>query len=223
MSWTGLPWSEIGDISLLTLQITLAATLAGSLLGVPLGAAIGLRARPTPSLFRILLYTLYSLPPVLAGLLGYLLLSRQGPLGWMGLLFTPTAIVIVEVFLIAPLIAGLTIAALAEIPQNVREAVRASGAPTWLRHWVLVKEARLGIMAAIMVGMGRSLAEVAGALIVGGNVRHETRTLGTAILQATGSGDFALALLLGAILLLIALITVLALIRIQAANAEGRV
>lgn len=215
-------WGEVAEIAWLTVKITLAATLLGALVGVPLGAAVGLRARPAAALVRVLLYTLYSLPPVLAGLLGYLLLSRQGPLGALGLLFTPAAIVVVEVLLAAPLIAGLTIAALAEVPPNVREAVRASGAPAWLRQWTLVKEARFGILAGVMVGMGRCLAEVAGALIVGGNVRHETRTLGTAILQATDQGDFGLALALGAVLLAVALLTVLALIRLQAAHAEGR-
>lgn len=217
-----MTWGEVAEITWLTLRVALAATLLGSLVGVPLGAAIGLRSRPTAALFRVLLYTLYSLPPVLAGLLGYLLLGREGPLGGLRLLFTPTAIVLVEALLAAPLVAGLTIAALAEVPPNVREAVRASGAAAWLRQWTLLKEARFGILAGVMVGMGRALAEVAGALMVGGNVRGETRTLGTAILQATGQGDFGLALALGGVLLLLALFTVLALVRLQAANVEGR-
>lgn len=217
-----IPWSEVASIAWLTVQITVASTLVGALIGVPVGAAIGLRARPTATLFRVLVYTLYSLPPVVAGLLGYLLLSRSGPLGALGLLFTPTAIVVVEVMLTAPLIAGLTIAALAEVPANVREAVRASGAGNALRQWTLVKEARFGILAGVMVGAGRSLAEVAGALIVGGNIRHETRTLGTAILQVVGQGEFGFALALGAVLLVLALLSVVALARLQSLNMEGR-
>lgn len=210
-----LPWGEVADVTLLTLRVTVAATAVGAFVGVPLGCAIGLRARPTDALFRILLYTLYSLPPVIAGLLGYLLLSRAGPLGRFELLFTPTAIVIVEAFLATPLIAGLTVAALAEVPRNVREAVRATGAAPTFAAWTLVREARHGILAGVMVGFGRALAEVAGALLVGGNVRGETRTLGTAILQSTNQGDFDLALGLGAVLLSLALVTVLALVRLQ--------
>jgi tungstate transport system permease protein len=215
-------WPEVAEISLLTLRVTFLATLVGSLVGVPLGVAIGLRARPTLALFRILLYTLYSLPPVIAGLLGYLLLTRTGPLGPLGLLFTPTALVLVESFLATPLIAGLTIAAIVEVPPNVREAVRAAGASPLRAQWTLIKEARLGILAGVMVGWGRALAEVAGAMIVGGNIRHETRTLGTAILQVTGQGDFSLALVLGGVLLAIALATVVVLIRLQTLNAGGR-
>lgn len=217
-----VPAREVAEISLLTLQVTLAATGIGALVGVPSGCAIGLRARPTEALFRVLVYTLYSLPPIVAGLLGYLLLSRQGPLGALGLLFTPTAIVLVEALLTAPLIAGLTVAALAEVPAPVREAVRASGAGALLAQWTLVREARFGILAGVMVGMGRALAEVAGALLVGGNVRHETRTLGTAILQSVGQGDFTFALVLAGVLLLMALATVLALAKLQSANSEGR-
>lgn len=217
-----IAWTEVAEITWLTLRVTLAATAIGALVGVPLGAAIGLRARPAAALFRILVYTLYGLPPVIAGLLGYMLLSRAGPLGALELLFTPAAIVIVEAILATPLIAGLTIAALAEVPPNVREAVRASGAAPWLRQWTLVREARFGILAGVMVGFGRALAEVAGALLVGGNARHETRTLGTAILQQASMGDFSAALALGAVLLALALATVLVLARLQAANAEAR-
>lgn len=218
----GVPWAEVAEITWLTLRVTAAATLVAALVGIPLGAAIGLRSRPTAALFRILVDTLYSLPPVIAGLLGYLLLSRNGPLGELRLLFTPTAIVIVEAVLATPLIAGLTIAALAEVPANVREAVRASGASTTLRQWTLVREARFGILAGVMVGFGRALAEVAGALLVGDTSRHETRTLGTAILQHTTQGDFAFALVLGAILLALALVTVVVLVRLQTANVRGR-
>src|SRR4051812_13916295 len=129
--------ADLAGITLLTLRVTLEATLAGAVVGVPVGALVGLRARRR-SLFRVMLYALYALPPVLAGLVGYLLLSRDGPLGSLRLLFTPTAIVVVEAMLAAPLVAGLTVAALAEVPQNVREAVRASGAGPLLAAWTLV-------------------------------------------------------------------------------------
>jgi tungstate transport system permease protein len=218
----GVPLGEVAEIAWLTVQIAFAATLLGALLGVPLGAALGLRARPTRHLLRALVYTLYALPPVLAGLVVYLALSASGPLGFLGLVFTPWAIVLAETLLAAPLIAGLTIAALAEVPAPVREAVRASGATPARAQWAILREARFGILAGVMVGMGRALAEVAAALLVGGNVRHETRTLGTAILQAVGQGDFGFALALGGVLLALALLTVLALVRLQRADAGGR-
>lgn len=217
-----VPVAEVAEIAWLTLQIALAATLLGTLLGVPLGAALGLRARPARGFLRALVYALYALPPVLAGLVVYLALSASGPLGFLGLVFTPWAIVLAETLLAAPLIAGLTIAALAEVPAPVREAVRASGATPLRARWAILREARFGILAGVMVGMGRALAEVAAALLVGGNVRHETRTLGTAILQAVGQGDFGFALALGGVLLALALATVLVLVRLQRAHAEGR-
>lgn len=209
-------WTEVGAITLLTFQIALSATLLGALVGIPVGAAVGLRRKPSTALVRIVVYTLYSLPPVLAGLLVYLLLSRSGPLGGLELLFTPGAIMLAEALLAAPLIAGLTIAALAEVPASVREAVRASGAAPVLAQATLLREARFGIVAGVMVGLGRALAEVAAALMVGGNVRHETRTLGTAIVQEVSQGDFGLALALGGVLLSLAAVTVFALMRLQA-------
>lgn len=217
-----VPWNEVVDIATLTLGISVAATLAGAAIGIPLGAALGTRPRHAHALFRTIIYTLYSLPPVVAGLAVYLLLGREGPLGALGLLFTPTAIVIAETLLAAPLIAGLTVAALADVPREVREAVHASGAPPTLARWTLVKEARIGIMAGVMVGMGRTLAEVAAALLVGGNVRHETRTLGTAILQEVNRGDYAFAFALAGVLLALALLTVVALARLQTIDAGGR-
>lgn len=197
------------------------ATVLGALIGIPLGASVGLRARPTARLFRIVLYTLYALPPVLAGLLGYLVLSRSGPLGGLDLLFTPTAIVLVETLLTTPIIAGLTVAALTEVPATVRDAVNASGASPARATLTIVSEARLGVTAGILVAFGRALAEVAGALMVGGNIRHETRTLGTSILQSTNQGDFGLAMALGGLLLGLALFTVLVVVRIQRVDRGG--
>ena len=214
--------TDVIEVVGLTLRVTLLGTLLATLVGVPLGALIGVRSGHARRLFRTLLYALYSLPPVIAGLLGYLLLARGGWLGRYHLLFTPNAIVLVEVMLGAPLIAGLTVAALADVPRNVREAVASSGAAPLRAGWTLVKEARFGILSAIMVGFGRSLAEVAGALLVGGNVEHETRTLGTAILQDVGQGDFTDALTLGALLLALAFVTVAILAALQARSEVAR-
>lgn len=217
---TTIPLAEVAGIVALTLQVTFLGTAIGACLGIPLGAWIGGRGGGRAFL-RTLIYTFYGLPPVVAGLVLYLLLSARGPLGGLGILFTPWAIVAAEVILTTPLIAGLTIAALAEVPASVREAVASMAPSRALHHWTLVKEARFGILAAIMVGFGRALAEVAGALIVGGNIRHETRTLGTAIVQEVGQGNFTFALVLAGILVGLALATFLVLARLQRAARGG--
>lgn len=214
-----VPWAEVAGVFSLTVQITVLATLVGAAIGVPLGAFIGLRRGVARSALRTIVFTFYGLPPVVAGLVLYLLLSRAGPLGFLGLLFTPWAIVLAEVLLAAPLIAGLTIAALAEVPPAVREAVRAAGASPALFRFTMIREARYGVLAAIMVGFGRALAEVAAALIVGGNIRHETRTLGTAIVQEVSQGNYAFALTLAALLLAVALVTFFALHKLQSTQA----
>jgi tungstate transport system permease protein len=212
--------AEVARLTWFTLEIAAASTLVGSALGVPLGALLG-RADRARTLLRSLVYGLYALPPVVAGLLVYVLLSRGGPLGALRLVFTPAAIVVAEALLAVPLVAGLTAAALADLPEPVRETVRASGAAWPLATWALVREARVAIVGGVMVGFGRALAEVAAALIVGGNVRGETQTLGTAILQQVNEGDFASAGALAAVLLALALVTMLALARVQRAEERA--
>ncbi len=218
----GIPLAELAEISAFTLQVAVTASILGAIIGVPLGAWVAARRGGGRALLRTAIYTLYGLPPVVAGLVLYLVLSASGPLGPLGLLFTPWAIIASETLLAIPLIAGLTIAALSDIPASVREAVRSAGAGPFFAQWTLVKEARLGVLAAIMVGFGRALSEVAGALIVGGNVRHETRTLGTAIVQEISQGEFAFALSLAGILVSLALVTFLALTRLHAAREVTR-
>jgi len=209
-------WNEVWGAAWLTLRVAAGATLLGALVGVPLGLALAQRRRGASRPFvRALVYALYGLPPVLAGLVVYLLLSRDGPLGFLGLLFTPAAMTLAEALLAAPLVAGVTLAAVAELPAPVLETVRASGAPPLLRARTLLREARAGVLAGVMVGFGRALAEVAAALIVGGNIRFETRTLGTAILQSVSEGDYSGAIALGGVLLALALLSFLVLARLQ--------
>ncbi|HVL48480.1 MAG TPA: ABC transporter permease [Candidatus Thermoplasmatota archaeon] len=215
-----IPPGEVASILALTVQVSAAGTLLGALVGVPAGLALAGRGAGRRAV-RAAVYALYALPPVVAGLLVYLALSASGPLGGLDLLFTPGAIVVAEAILAAPLIAGLTVAAVAEVPSNVREAIEAAGGSRFFAARALLCEARHGVAAAVMVGFGRALAEVAAALVVGGNIRHETRTLGTAILQEIGQGRFESALVLAAILLALALATVAALARLARAHPEA--
>lgn len=212
---------EVLEIAWLTVQVSALGTLLGALVGIPLGVRLALRPAGTRAFLRTLVTVLYGMPPVVAGLLLYLLLSRSGPLGALGWLFTPAALVIAQFVLAAPLITGLTLAAVHELPPSLREFVRASGVGPARAAWTLVLEARHGVIAAVMVGFGRAISEVAAALLVGGNIRHETRILGTAILQQTGQGDFSAALALGGVLLSLTLLTFLALSRLQNVKGDG--
>src|SRR5881628_2129017 len=183
-----IPLDELVNITLLTVAVTIGATALGSLLGIPLGVLLVLERFPGRGAIRTIVYALYAFPPIVAGVLLYLLLRREGPLGDLGLLFTPVAILLGETLLTTPLIAGLTVSAVAELP------------------------------AAVLVGYGRSLAEVAAALILGGNIRGETRTLGTAILLEVNQGDFEFALALSALILVQALFMAFLLRRLQRAE-----
>lgn len=216
-----IPWEEVVAITLLTVQVAALGTLAGALVGVPLGAWLALREDVARRALRVLVYALYGLPPVVAGLVLYLLLGGSGPLAFLGLLYTPWAIALGEFVLATPLVAGLTAAALGEVPASVREVVKSAGAAPATAALALAREAKAGILAGVMVAFGRALAEVAAAAMLGGNVRHETRTLGTAILQEVAQGRFGFALALGGVLLALALVTFYALHRLERATEEA--
>ncbi len=210
-----IPAEELVQIVLLTAEVTLGATLLGAVIGIPIGTMLGLSRLRGRGVVRSVVYSLYALPPVVAGLVLYLIVRREGPLGGFGLLFTPWSILLAETLLAIPLIAGLTIAAVADLPFELVEAIDAGGPTASQRFITLVSQARFGILSAVLVGYGRAVAEVAAALIVGGNIRGETRTLGTAILQEVGRGEFDFALALGGILIAQALATAFLLHRLQ--------
>ncbi|TLZ98873.1 MAG: ABC transporter permease subunit [Methanobacteriota archaeon] len=213
-----IPLDELVNITLLTVAVTIGATALGSLLGIPLGLLLVLERFPGRGAIRTIVYALYAFPPIVAGVLLYLLLRREGPLGDLGLLFTPVAILLGETLLTTPLIAGLTVSAVAELPPEVIEIVDSGGPSLRQRAIALLREARFGVTAAVLVGYGRSLAEVAAALILGGNIRGETRTLGTAILLEVNQGDFEFALALSALILAQALFMAFLLRRLQRAE-----
>src|SRR5881409_2989381 len=161
-----IPLDELVNITMLTVAVTVGATALGSLLGIPLGVLLVLERFPGRGAIRTIVYALYAFPPIVAGVLLYLLLRREGPLGDLGLLFTPVAILLGETLLTTPLIAGLTVSAVAELPPEVVEIVDSVGPSLPQRAMALLREAGFGVTAAVLVGYGRSLAEVAAALFM---------------------------------------------------------
>lgn len=189
----------------LTLRVTGGALLLATLIGLPLGAALGLRDRvPAGGCLLPIIYTGMGLPPVVVGLFVYLLLSNRGPLGGLGWLFTPTAMVVAQTIIALPLIIGLTLTALRSIDPTVKLQVRSLGATRAQLAWTMLLEARLGVLAAVIAAFGGIISEVGAVMLVGGNIEGQTRVLTTAIVLETRRGNFALALALGIILLALA-------------------
>ena len=189
----------------LTLRVTGGALVLATLIGLPLGAALGLRDRvPAGGCLLPIIYTGMGLPPVVVGLFVYLLLSNRGPLGGLGWLFTPTAMVVAQTIIALPLIIGLTLTALRSIDPTVKLQVRSLGATRAQLAWTMMLEARLGVLAAVIAAFGGIISEVGAVMLVGGNIEGQTRVLTTAIVLETRRGNFALALALGIILLALA-------------------
>jgi tungstate transport system permease protein len=197
---TGLDPRLYGIIAL-SLQVSLSAVLIAAVLGLPLGAAVALFRFPGRGLLVILLNALMGLPPVVAGLLVYLTLSRAGPLGSFGLLFTPTAMVVAQCLLVLPIIAALTRQVIEDLWAEYREQLRSLGAGPGRALPTLLWDARLGLVTVVLAGFGRASAEVGAVLIVGGNIDGVTRVMTTAIALETSKGDLPLALALGIVLL----------------------
>ncbi len=192
---------ELLHIVFLSLRISGLSIIIGTLLGVPLGALLGLKSENNTRLASKLIFTLMGTPPVVAGLLIYMLLSRMGPFGALGLIYTPTAMVIAQVTLSTPIIAGLTMVGVRSRGKEVVETARSLGAGANLITWTVIKESRIAILGAIITGFGRIIAEVGAVMIVGGNIAGQTRVMTTAIVLETRRGNFELAIGLGLILL----------------------
>lgn len=194
---------ETYEIIFMSLQVSLTATVVGIMLGIPLGTLLGLKKFPGRRVVINLIYTLMGLPPVLAGLLVYLLLSRTGPLGSLQLLFTPSAMIIAQVLLVTPIITGLTTVAVQAKERVFSETAVTLGAVPWQAALLVVREARGSIVVGIITAFGRAIAEVGAVMLVGGNIQHYTRVMTTAIVLETRKGDYNLALGLGLVLLLL--------------------
>lgn len=203
------------QISIRTLQVSGAALALSGLIGIPAGAALALARFPGRRLLILLTYSGMGLPPVVVGLAVYLLLSRSGPLGGLGWLFTPAAMVSAQTVIALPLVAGLTLAAVDAVDPRLGLQVRSLGATRDQEVRALLWEARPGVAAALIAGLGGILSEVGAAMLVGGNIEGSTRVLSTAIVLVTRQGEFGLALGLGGVLLGLTGLLTAALLRLE--------
>ncbi|MCZ6465043.1 MAG: ABC transporter permease [Proteobacteria bacterium] len=194
------------EIVTLSLQVSGMATVLASLVGLPLGGWVAVARFPGRRLAVVLLNALMGLPPVVVGLLVYLLLSRSGPAGTLGWLFTPQAMVIAQVVLITPIVAALTRQVVEDLWQEYAEQLRSLGVSAVRAIPTLLWDGRYSLSTTLLAGFGRAIAEVGAVIIVGGNIAHVTRVMTTAIALETSRGDLALALGLGIVLLLLSLL-----------------
>jgi len=206
---------EVFYITWLSLKISGLATAVSLFIGLPLGTWLALGDFPSRRFWLSLINTGMALPPVVVGLAVSISLWRSGPLGSLNLIYTPTAIVIAQVIIAAPVVTGLTAAALQQLDPRLRLQLLGLGASRWQMIWWLWREARLPLLAALMAGFGSVISEVGASMMVGGNLRGETRVLTTAIVLETGKGEFALAIALSLILLLLAYLVNLGLTWVQ--------
>ena len=206
---------ELLGIIFLSLRVTGLALLISTLTGVPLGAALGLARLRGQGLITALLYTGMGLPPVVVGLFVYLMLSRSGPFGMLGWLFTPNAMIAAQTIISFPMVTGLTMTAVRSVDPALRVQVRSLGATRVQEAWSVLAEARIGVVTAIVAAFGSIVSEVGAVMLVGGNIAGKTRVLTTAIVLETRQGEFAFAIALGVILLALAFTANLALLRLQ--------
>ncbi len=195
---------EVVQVVLRTLAVSGTATLISLCIGVPLGTALAFVRLPGRRFLLTAVNTGMGMPPVVVGLLVSILLWRSGPLGALRLLYTPWAMVVAQCLIAAPIITGISMAAMAHLDPMLRLQILALGASRGQLLLVLLREARLPLLAAVMAGFGGALSEVGAVMMVGGNIRGETQVLTTAIVESTGKGEFGLALAFGIILLLLA-------------------
>ena len=197
--------NDLYAIIALSLRVSLAAVIIGCLIGVPLGAALAVLRFPGRTFFVALLNALMGLPPVVVGLVIYLLLSRAGPLGFLGLLYTPGAMILAQTLLVTPIVAALSRQTIADLDVEYAELFRSLDLRLPARLGALILDGRYALMIAALAGFGRAIAEVGAVMIVGGNIAHATRVMTTAIALETSKGELVLAIALGLILIAIAM------------------
>ncbi len=197
---------EVMGITLLSLKISGTATLISLFLGVSVGTVVALNRFPGRRFVISLINTGMGLPPVVVGLFVTIFLWRNGPLGFLGVLYTPTAIIIAQAVIATPIIMGVSLAAMQKLPENLRLQILALGASRFQMVVMLIREARLPLLAAVMAGFGSVISEVGASIMVGGNIKGYTRVLTTATVMETGRGNFDVAIALGILLLLFSFI-----------------
>jgi tungstate transport system permease protein len=192
---------EVLSITLLSLQVSATAVFLAALVGIPVGVLIALNEFPFKKTLILVINTLMGLPPVVAGLFVFLMISRAGPLGTFGVLFTPTAMIIAQFILVTPIITGLSISAARAVDRSVIDTAVSLGARKFETVLLVVNEARQALLTTVIAGFGLAIAEVGAVMIVGGDIRWNTRVLTTSIVLETRKSDFDLAIALGLILL----------------------
>ncbi len=196
--------ADLIEIVVLSLRVSLTAVGLAALVGLPLGAAVAVYRFPGRAVVAALLNAFMGLPPVVVGLVVYLALSRGGPLGVLGLLFTPAAMIVAQWLLITPIVAALTLQAVSDLSEEYDEQLRSLGAGPGRALRTLLWDGRFSLVTVMLAGFGRASAEVGAVMIVGGNINHATRVMTTAIALETSKGNLALALGLGTVLIALA-------------------
>ncbi len=206
---------EVLQISFLSLRVSGTATFISLLIGVSIGTVVALTQFPGRKFVVSLINTGMGLPPVVVGLFVTIFLWRNGPLAFLELLYTPTAMIIAQVIIATPLVTGISLAAIQALPKKLRYQILALGATRLQMVWILVKEARLPLLAGVMAGFGSVISEVGASMMVGGNIKGYSRVLTTATVMETSRGNFDIAIALGIILLLFAYLINLVLTQVQ--------
>ncbi|MEM8836998.1 MAG: ABC transporter permease [Pseudomonadota bacterium] len=212
---------DLIEIVLRSLQVTVTAVIVAAAIGLPVGAWLAVSRFRYRRYVIALINALMGLPPVVVGLVVYILLSRSGPFGVLNLLFTPTAMVIAQVIIILPILISITHQSVRDLWANYHDLLISLGTSRAQRVSTLLWDARRALLTAVLAGFGRAIGEVGAIMIVGGNIDHATRVLTTAIALETGKGDFALALALGIVLILIAILLNLAIHMVSRTEREG--
>ncbi len=213
--------ADLMEIVWRSLQVTITAVVIASLIGLPFGAWIAVRRFRFRRYVIAIINAFMGLPPVVVGLVVYILLSRSGPFGVLNLLFTPTAMVIAQVIIILPILISITHQSIRDLWANYHDLLISIGTSRWQRVITLLFDARRALLTAVLAGFGRAIGEVGAIMIVGGNIDHVTRVLTTAIALETGKGDFSLALALGIVLIIIAVALNLLIHTISKTEREG--
>jgi tungstate transport system permease protein len=206
---------EVLGITWLSLKISGIATLISLFIGISIGTAVALTNFYGKRLVISLINTGMGLPPVVVGLFVTILIWRDGPLGFLEILYTPSAMIIAQAIIATPIVMGISLAAIQNLPPNLRLQILSLGASRLQMVWVLIKEARLPLLAAVMAGFGGVISEVGASIMVGGNIKGYSRVLTTATVMETGKGNFDVAIALGIILLLLAFLVNFVLTQIQ--------
>lgn len=229
--WQGLRqaafllWSLDADlfgITLLSLRVTVTATVIAAAIGLPLGAWLAINRFRFRRTVIATINALMGLPPVVVGLIVYVILSRSGPLGVLGLLFTPTAMIIAQVIIITPVIASISHQAMRELWADYHDLLISLNATRVQRIATLIVDGRRALLTAALAGFGRAIGEVGAIMIVGGNIENATRVMTTAIALETGKGDFGMALALGFVLIALALMVNFSVHALSRTEREGR-